>query len=243
MNRILTQFHRDQYNHFKQQLVSSWGVNQRHIDKLDTQLKPIHKRYLSLACAATVIGHGARRNEYIEGVVEANYLCLVLAIKGLDNPSCVLLRQSIELVLKHIYFATHPVEYTWAQSREDYQDLTFQNLLQYQGRTEECQRFQLCHDICVVLNEWFGKMSRHVHVHSGGFMGYSKVGSAYQPKAQILKKLNERTKEVWPRLTAILLVHFTKRYFAASSTEQSVIMSGLSGNLRKQVNQCLADHK
>jgi len=136
----------------------------------------------------------------------------------------------------------HAVEYEWARSREDYRNLTFQTLLEYLGRTEQCRKLAQSHDICVVLNEWFGVLSRHVHVHSKGFMGYSKVGSSYQPNREVIKRLNQRTKEIWPRLTAILLIHFAKRYFRASALEQDLIKSGLSGNLRQQVGQYLIDH-
>ena len=62
--------------------------------------------------------------------MEAGQLTLIMGMKGLENTWCVLLRQSIELALKHIYFASHPVEYQWALSREDYRDLTFQSLLE-----------------------------------------------------------------------------------------------------------------
>lgn len=242
MNRQLTQFYAKQYNYFRKQLVSSWGVNQQHVNGLDAQLKPIHKRYLSLACAATVIGYRTRRNEYIEGVVEASHLCVVLAVKGLENPSCVLLRQSMELVLKHIYFFTHPVEHEWARSREDYRGLTFQTLLEYLCRTEEFRKLELSHDIGIKLSEWFGVLSRHVHVHSKGFMGYSKVGSVYQPKSQIIKKLDDRTKETWPLLTAILLVHFPKRYIGAGGIEQRIIRYGLPKDLRTRVDRYLVDY-
>jgi len=239
MSRTLSQFLRDDYINFRDQLVSIWAVDGQQLKRLEDELKPIHKRYLALACIATIVGYRAKRSEYLEGVVEASYLCLVLSVKGLENPACVLLRQSIELVLKHIYFSSHPVEYEWACTREDYRDLTFQKLIEYLGRTKECQNFK--GDICVKLNEWFGVLSRHVHVHSGSFMGYSTIGSTYQPKREIIKKLSERTKEIWPLLTAILIVHFTRRYFKTNIIEQQLIKSTLPRKLRNQVDKYLSE--
>lgn len=237
MNRELSRFCKEQYEYFSQSLINQWAVDQKHVKKFEAQLKPIFKRYLSLSCAATVIGHRAKRNDYIEVVVEVSLLCMILAIKGLENPSCVLLRQSIELVLKHIYFSTHPVEYEWSQSRIGYRELTFQKLHEYICRTEEFIKLDRDHDLYNRLLDKFNLLSRHVHVHNKGFMGYCKVGSVYRPTNRSIKKLGEYTKEVWPILTSFLVVHFPIRYQKSNEIEKNLIRSGLPKNIRDKVNK------
>lgn len=242
MSRPLTKFIQEQYTQFSQNLISSWAIDKQQFEQFESELKLIHKRYLSLACAATIIGYRAKRNEYVQGVVEVSYLSLILTLKGLENPVCVLLRQSIELVLKHIYFSTHPVEYEWTCSREGYRDLTFQSLLEYITRTNEGQKLDASNDICVKLNDWFGTLSRYVHVHSKAFIGYKSFESAFQPTSDIIKKFNERTKEIWPLLTILLITYFPERYLRANSIEKQLIRNILPINLRKKLDQYVANY-
>lgn len=241
MKRQIERFYREQYVIFRESLINKWAVRQKYLDDLDPKMKPIHKRYMALACLATVMGHNTKRNEYIEGVVEVSHLSLILATKGLENPSCVLLRQSIELVLKHIYFSTHPIEYGWASSREDYRELSFQNLLDYLSRTDEFRNLYKSKDIYTKINEWFGVLSRHVHVHSKGFLGYSKIESAYKPKSIIIDNLNLNTKNIWPLLMIVLIVNNPTKYCEATILEQQIIRSGLTSDLRSHLDKYLYD--
>lgn len=242
MSSPLTSFINDQYARFKDDLTSNWGVTQRDLDKYQRDLKAIYKRFLSLACTGTVIGHRARRNDYMYGVIETGYLSIVLTLKGVENPSCVLVRQSIELVLKHIYFSNHPVEYEWARSREGFRDLTFQYLIEYLSRCEERKNLDPSNNICELLNEWFGKLSRHVHVHNKGFIGYRRVGSTYRPYDEAIGKLVERTREVWPLLIILLIGFFPNRYVRASATEKQLMMNTLPTTRKSQVKKYLADY-
>jgi hypothetical protein len=227
MTRTLPAFLSDEYNRFRSLAINEWNVDEGYLASIEHLLKPIHKRYLSLACAATIAGYRAQRNEYAEGIVEVGNLCLVLTLKGLENPSCVLLRQSIELVLKHIFFSSHPTEYQWAQSRVDYKDLTFQGLVEYIGRTDEYRSLGDSHDICNKIGEWYGVLSRYVHVHSRGFMRYSRSGTGYRPTEAHIKKLEERTKGVWPCLIVLLTIFHIERFRKASLIEQRLIKQGL----------------
>ncbi len=152
MSNLLNRFFKDEYQDFREYLIKQWGLNTKLLGRIDSQLKPIHKRYLSFACAATAVGQRAPRNEYLSGVVEVIHLSLVLAAKGLENSTCVLSRQSIELILKHIFFSTHPVEYNWAETRVDYKDLTFQNLIEFIRRTDEYRAFACDPDICDITS-------------------------------------------------------------------------------------------
>jgi len=239
MNRILNQFVEKQYSEFKKEVISGWALDGGDFDKFDAELKPIFKRYLSLACIATLVGRGKRRNEYIQSVIEASQLSLVLAMKGYENPCCVLLRQCIELVLKHVYFSTHPVEYEWVTSHEGYRDLTFQKLLDFWVITEEYRKLDTDKYVYDTLSDWFGVLSRHVHVHSRGFMGYGQVGFRYRVKVNGIKKLNERTREIWPLLTIILIAQFPKCYYGATPLEKRVIRNFLPVKFRERIDQYL----
>jgi hypothetical protein len=241
MSRPLKDFQKEQFGNFIEHVLSAWGVGKKQLTALEEPLKQIHKRYLGLACISTIIGERSARGVYIDGVAEASHLSMVLSIKGLENPACVLLRQSVELVLKHIFFSTHPVEFGWADSQEGYKELTFQKLIEYIGRTEELQRLEQGNQVCVRLNECFGVLSRYVHVHSRGFIGYKTVGRKNEAKIEIVTKLNERTREIWPVLTAILVVYFPKKYLKANVLEQRVIRSGITKDLLGKVDRYLID--
>lgn len=239
MSKTLAKFFEEEYDKFRKHIAGHWAIDEKYLNQFDPELKPIHKRFLSVACAATVAGNKVKRNEYVEGAIEVGQLCMVLALKGLENPSCVLLRQSIELILKHIYFAKHPVEYEWVTSHEGYRDLTFQKLLDYLLITPEHEGIESDNYIRDRLNDWFGELSRYVHVHSGPFIGYRHIGSAYIPNREILKKLNERTREIWPLLTAMLIAYFPKRYFASSALERKLMRNCLSKEIRGRIDKYL----
>ena len=229
-------FYKEQYEGFKREMLCPWGVDAGDLASLEARLKPIHKRYLALGCAATVVGHRAKRNEYAEAIIEAGYLTLVLSVKGLENSSCVLLRQCIELVLKHIYFAWHPVEHQWASSREDYRDLTFQYLLDYLRRTDEYKSLSPRDQIGERLNFWFGALSRYVHVHSKRFVQYKEVGKSFGPRRDVVERTAQRTKQLWPLLVVLLVGYFPDKYFRASALEQTLIKSVLPKDLRDVLN-------
>jgi len=227
MSRTLPAFFAEEYARFSAFALRHWAVDAAFVRDTHPLLKPIHRDYLSLACAASVASHRGHRNEYAKGVAEAGHLCLILALRGLQNPSCVLLRQTIELTLKHIYFQSHPVEYSWARSRVDYKDLTFQALLTYITRTDEYRSPGDNNVTCEQIDYWYGLLSRHVHVHSRHFLGYPTIGKAYRPSLEDIKHLRQTTHHVWPRLT-LLLASFHKAKFARSNLlEQRLIKHSL----------------
>jgi hypothetical protein len=239
MSKTLAKFLEEEYDKFRGHVASRWAIDKGYLDQFDSELKPLHKRFLSVACAATVAGNRAKRNEYVEGAIEAGHLCMVLALKGLENSSCVLLRQSIELILKHIYFSKHPVEYEWVTSHEGYRDLTFQKVLDYLLITPEHEGIESDNYVRDRLNNWFGQLSRYVHVHSGPFIGYTRIGSGYIPNREMLKKLNERTREIWPLLTAMLIAYFPKRYFASSALEKKLMRNSLPKEIKRRIDKYL----
>jgi hypothetical protein len=194
---------------------------------VEAVLRTVHRRYLGLACFGTILSQGGARKDYIKGLSEVSYLALVLAAKGLENPSSVLLRQSIELVLKHVYFATHPVEFSWSSTRESYREITFQSLLEYMRKTDESARFPDSEMLLVELERQYHVLSRFVHMHSRMFIPYtsSRIVTAANPAT--LDAFQHRCLQLWPLLIALLLAHFPAKFIAANSNEKALIARSL----------------
>ena len=242
MNKALKHFCRGEYDRFRHHLGSLWGVSERDLALLDPVLKPIHRRYLSLACASTIVSQRAQRAEHAKSIVEVSFLSMVLAVKGLESPACFLLRQSMELVLKHVYFSTHPVEYQWASTREGYRDLSFQMLLEYLSRTDEYRAVGTGHDLCGKMNCLYGSLSRHVHAQSRRFIRYGRAASSYRADAETLRAFERVTRQLWPILGLLLLVYSTGRFRRASASEQALVRSCLSKGLRDCLDRYLHRH-
>ena len=217
--------------------VDDWKIDPSHIAAVQSDLKWIYDEYLSLACAATAAGYRSERNECAEGVVEVGQLAILLSLKGLENPSCVLLRQSIELTLKQVYFKTHPTEYSWAQKRPDFRGLTFSRLIEYFRMTDEYKLVSDTKSICDELNHWYGVLSRHVHVHSRGFLGYSQAGTGYLPRIRDISRLTTRTSDIWPCLVSVFVLFYKPKYMKASWLEQKLISRGLPREVKQRIWQ------
>ena len=239
MSKPLNQFIESQYSQFIKAITIAWAIDEKQLSKNHSKLKPIFKRYLSLACIVTLVGGKRPWNEYVNNLIEASHLSLVLGLKGYENPCCVMLRQSIELVLKHIYFVTHPVEYEWVNSHEGYRDLTFQKLLEFWIITPEYQVLDADKFFYTSITQSFGVLSRHVHVHSKSFLGYRRVNVKPQININALRKLDERTREIWPLLTVVLVAQFPRAYHRASLLEKRLIRGFLPKKFKKRFDSCL----
>jgi hypothetical protein len=238
MTKPLSEFCKDEYEGFVADLRDIWSVSQVTIQSLSAELKPMHRKFLSLACIATITAQGAARNEYLLELVEASHLSMILAVKGIENPCYVLLRQTIELLLKHIYFSSHSVEYGWAQSREDYRDLTYQFLLGYLRRTDEISTVQDPKSIVDRLDYFYGMFSRYVHVHSDSFIRYGKLREVKNQPASV-GKMNQRINELWPILIVILIASLPRKVLSASVLECKLIRAGLPKKYRDLLDGCL----
>lgn len=227
MNKILHTFCQDTYSEFERDLISNWAVGPRSISGFSSLLKGIHRRQLALACAATIVGIRASRNEYAGELVQTSHSSIILAVKGLENCACVLVRQTIELTLKHIYFATHPVEHAWSATRDNYKEVSFQSLIEYVKRTDEYQQFSSGNTclLCVPIEDNFAVLSRYVHMQSKRFMSYRKIGTASKINGDILQGLDRVTAVLWPALTALLVVFFRDRFIHAQEIEKNLIGS------------------
>lgn len=239
MSKPLDEFVKIRYLEFSKAVVDNWGIDRKELLEVEGEFKPIFKRYLSLGCIATLVGEKRSRNEYAQSLIEASQLCLVLGLKGLENVCCVILRQSIELVLKHIYFSTHPVEYEWVTFHEGYRDLTFQKLLDFWIITPEYRALDPDKAIYTLVNEWFGVLSRHVHVHSKKYIGYKQVSVRHLVDITGVRKLNDRTKKIWPLLTIILAGQFPKSFLNASVIEKRLIRNFLPNKFKDKLDSCL----
>lgn len=242
MSRALTKFVNDEYGLFRRELIDSWSVSRSKIAPLDPILKRIHKKYLSLACAATIVGRRTRGKDYLHALIEVAYLSQALALKGLENPVFVLLRQSTELALKYIYFSFHPVEHYWTLTREDYKDLNFQILLEFVRRTDEHRDFAEHLNICDELNESFSLLSRYIHVHNKRFMNYSGINSTFPPNIEVLRRLDRSAKRLWRSLVILLILFHPGKYHHAQAIERDLMLSSIEPKLRRRLHYYCSQH-
>lgn len=234
MSGTLQNFYRDAYSQFEAELIAKWAVDGKQLAAVIGDLKGVYKRQLSLACAATITGLRGARNEYAKEMVETSYLSVVLAVKGLTNCSCVLARQTIELALKHIYFATHPVEYGWVASRLSYKEINFSSLMEYVKKTDEYREYSKGggRDVCGDIEEKFADLSRYVHVQSKGFMSYKRMITIRKIDGASLRRLDSITASLWPALSVMLVIFFPSRFLRSQEIEKKLIRNGLSRELK-----------
>jgi hypothetical protein len=241
MSRTLSEVHKEHYEEFYSNLATVWSIEKKSLGTWAPLIKPLHKKILSLSCAASVIGGNTKSSEYIYNIAEASHLSLVLSLKGLQSPAYVLLRQTIELALKHIYFLTHPTEYSWTLTRIDYKELTFQYLIEYLKKTDEYRLLAKDRinnlDISECISYCYHILSRYVHVHSKDFMGYKTLTTEMGVAA--LKKLDESTKELWPSLLIVLTIFSPSLFIDASVLEQKLIRYALPQKYKDLLNTYL----
>jgi hypothetical protein len=173
-------------------------------------------------------------------IPEAAYLAIILALRDLQNTSSVLLRQGIELVLKHIFFATHPTEYRWAQRRDGYRELGFQYLIDYLNRTDELHLFSGSEDLTNKITDWYSRLSRHVHVYSRTYMKFSKVKAKVTNNPD-LSLLRDASNALWPRLALLLCLFSPSRFDSATHIEKRLISDAFGPHLRAEHNRFLRD--
>lgn len=238
-NVLLTKFQRSRFEDFVLYIKDDWAVLDSEIALFESQLRSVFRIFLALACIATISGYGRRRQEYVLSVVDVAQLAIVHAAKGLDNTTNVLLRQGIELSLKHVYFLTHPVEYGWVNTRDDFKELGFQWLLDYTRKTEELRSFDQSELLFNRLTHYYAALSRYVHVHSGKFMGYRKTCRGNGKT--VVEKLLDVCTGLWPTLITLLILFDVKPYVKASASEKKLIRSVLPKELRVAVDRYLRE--
>jgi len=227
VSRELGLFYKQRTAEFRQDLVDSWAIRPASLPAVDADLRAIHRRYLGLACLGAILSQGGYRKDYIRGLAEGSYLAVILATKGLENPSSVLLRQSIELVLKHIYFANHSIEFHWSLTRQSYREISFQFLLDYVRKTDEFSTFPGCDTLLADLERQFHVFSRFVHMHSRTFIPYKNTSSVTSANASTISVFKQRSGQLWPLLVCLLIAYFPSKFVRANKNEQSVIVRSL----------------
>jgi hypothetical protein len=239
VSREVSQFYRERFQEFRSDLTVSWAIRQETLTPLDVTLRTIHRRYLGVACVATLVAQNSPRNDYVRALPEVTFLAAVLAIKGLENPGSVLLRQSIELVLKHIYFASHPVEFQWSLNRLGYREISFQFLLDYIRKTDESNVFPQMNGLLDRVDRLFHEFSRFVHVHSRRFIPYRTFQSVTTANSSCVAMLGTRTRELWPLLISLLIIYFPTRFTHANLSERRIISSSLGTVWGKHIKRYL----
>jgi hypothetical protein len=235
-SNTLSEFYKTEYSLFLSRLRKEWHISAES-SSLGTILRPLYKRYLGLSCISSIVGNGLKRNEYILGIPEASFCSIILALRGLENPSSVLLRQSIELTLKHIYFSSHPVEYQWANISTDYKEPTCQFLLEYLSKTIECKTI-LKEGIINQLQSDFAVLSRYVHVHSKHFIVYTSKSTNSKTVLSVLSTISKVASRLWPILSLLIIVHSLPKYIKSSHLEKKITRNIMPTALKK----CLDEH-
>ena len=240
MASLLADFCRTQYQEFCALINSDWGVSDAHINVISPRLKAIHRRFLAIACTASIASYRRPRGEYAASIIDGCQLAIVLSAKGAENSVRVLLRQSVELALKHIYFVDHPVEYSWAQTRADYRQPTFQGLLEYLKRTEEMRKIDAGQDIANQITSDYAKLSRYVHVKNRKFHSFSPIRAANRSKVvDTVNKMDAQTSTLWPALIVLLTVFSERAYTKASQLEKRLVRSGMKAAYKSSFDRYL----
>jgi hypothetical protein len=225
VSRELTRFYRHRFDALRSDLKNKWAVESKSLIPVEADLRAIHRRYLGLACLSTLVAQNSRRNDYIRGLAEVSYLSIVLAVKGLENPASVLLLQSIELALKHIYFSTHPVEFGWSLTRHSYREISFQFLLEYIRKTDESSTFSNMVDVLTKLEGQFHVLSRFVHMHSRNFIPYQGSRDISSAHVATIAALKGKTTDLWPLIISLLITFFSAKFIGANANEKKIISS------------------
>ncbi len=234
MSRSLTQFQKDRLKEFSIDIQSNWGGSAEICNT--PNIVRIHKRYLAVACLASLlIQRKKQRNEYAKALPEVTFLTTVMATKGLESPAFVLLRQSIELCLKQIYFSTHPVEYAWSAHKDGYREISFQFLMENLKKTEELSNFPESELILTQLSNEFSESSRHVHVHSRKFIKFGIAAPSDLNLPEAIKNIANKCTETWALIISLIIMQFPQTYIKASNLEKQVIMEGVPSKYKQNL--------
>ena len=209
MTSLLTDFCRTQYQEFQALISTEWGISNAQLNLIAPSLKSIHRRFLATACAASVASYRRPRGEYAASIIDVCQFAIVLSAKGAENSVRVLLRQSIELTLKHIYFIDHPVEHKWAQTRDDFRQPTFQVLLDYLNQTDTLQRLDAGPLIVNRITSDYAALSRYVHVKNRKFHSFLPIRKASRNQVvDTVTKMQAQTSTLWPTIIVLLIIFF-----------------------------------
>lgn len=233
MNRVNRRFISSEYGVFAAHVQTHWacagGLWQAH----EPITKGIYRRYLGLSCIAQILTEASMRNAYVRALPEAAYLGIVLALRSCQSTCSVVLRQTIELALRHIYFETHPVEYSWAQKRDGYREMDFVALMEYLKKTDEVEALPGSAQLLATISDWYARLSRYAHLHNGSYMGFPGIN---QPQTDVdLSLLRNASESLWPQLIVLLAVFQPDCFVKASAAEQRLVRDALSTPLKRAV--------
>lgn len=236
MSRELSGFLGREFNKTLKGLRTTWSVNPSVLIGCRSDLKRLHSSYLAMECLAGIVSGRRPRNEYIAAVGETSNLAIVLALKGLENPAVCLLRQSVELVLKDVYFTTHPTEYQWTQDSTAYKEVTAHFLFDYLHRVLDMVQLPESDDLCKTLNREYHILCRYVHVHSKDFLKYGpRRRSTAASSMAAFAKTKERALKLWPLLIVVLLACHIPEYLRSSIIERELIQHALPKELKVKI--------
>lgn len=243
MNKELQKFCRDQFLQFREHLFNQWGFQGQAFSGIESDLKSLHKQHLGLSTLCFALTDQNDRGVYLAAVPEATELAMILTAKGLCNSAYVLMRQCIELTLKHIYFSTHPVEFQWSQTREGYREIGFQFLLDYLRKTDELSHVTSEFDLIADIEGDFHRFSRYVHAHSPQFMAFVPLDQTPEKIAAQTASFAKQTRHLVSRLCFLLGLYFHQEINRAQANEVALIKNAVQGTLSHRFKQILAQVK
>jgi hypothetical protein len=241
VNKELQIFFQKQFGVFKQHTIDCWGIPAASFAVLEKDLKGLHKQHLGLTTLCAILVDGNERGIYLASVSEVAELAIILTAKGLCNSSYVLMRQCIELTLKHIYFFTHPVEFNWTQTREGYREIGFQFLLEYLSKTDEYAKHGAKLNLIPDLEGDFHRFSRYVHVQNPKFMAFVQPTSSIKEIGQQTSDFSGHVKTLVSRLCFLLALFYREQINKSQANEIALIKNAVQGPLSLPLKHLLAE--
>ena len=206
-------------------LKTEWSVDRSNFTSAQwNRVRYYGKIYVIISCFCEVMCTGVERASFLRNIPEVFMLSLTFGVKGYKNALGSNLRQSIELVYKHIYYAYHPVEYSWVCDRDAFKEIGNAYLEGYLEKTSE-KRFQSVKTSLEMLSYQYGKLSRYVHTHNPDYFGQTKLKS--NPDIDLVLKEMEGGYSVVAKSIILVVIAYFPAVFEATSEPEKRLISEL----------------
>jgi hypothetical protein len=240
VNKELQVFCQKRFAEFKQHTIDCWGIAAPMFASVEKDLKSLHKQHFGLTTLCAMLSDGNDRGIYLASVPEVTELAIILTLKGLSNSSYVLMRQCIELALKHIFFSTHPVEFHWSQTREGYKEIGFQFLLDYLRKTDEYGENGVKWNLITDIEADFHRFSRYVHVQNASFMAFVQPTSSIAEISRQASSFALHGRALVSRLCFLLALFFRQEINRSQANEIALIKNAVYSPLDLPLKHFLA---
>ncbi|MFT3866953.1 MAG: hypothetical protein QM715_00515 [Nibricoccus sp.] len=216
-------------------LEAEWAVPASVVAAVEPQLRHVTKMLTGVCCLAGCLEGKQPRDDYLMQIPENLWVASILALRGHVNAANVAARQAIELLLKHLYFLDHPVEYRWVQTDDNLKEFGFQYLVDYVQRLPEFDRFEAKKQCVDTLSAVFAETSRYVHVHSAKFFSGGGVTKKTEDGIKSFKEVGGRLEKIVPCISSLVTVYQWNHYMTISPAEQKMIAISWSAPVKQAV--------